>query len=45
MGIEEREEGVGCSGTPKPFLKLAVRGTDDPDGRLLLQTECFYKYI
>ena len=28
MSFEEREEGAKCSGTPKAFLKFAVRGTD-----------------
>ena len=36
MSVEEREEGAKCSGTPKTFIKLAVRGTDGPDGSLLL---------
>ena len=27
MSVKEREEGAERGGTPKPFLKLAVRGS------------------
>jgi hypothetical protein len=38
MSVEERAEGAECSGTPKPFLNLAVSGTDI----LMAQTVGYY---